>query len=442
MGFFRKFVGRFGSQENEFREPHEEVVILGGRGENDAKAGSADSASMMYAMLEKDEYRQYPFSVKDLGDGMAIVDEVISGYWKPRFLVDNRAKRAVEFMDVNYRLKTVEEKDVDWDSLSALPEKAISIARNFLLRYPSFVKMFKNGVAEVSWQLNPDGYYFMDSDGFGMTDDKEVTVYGFIDRNGKVVVPFRLTKNSAEVAEMRKQAEAVVSESRYFERSEPVCKDGSGNVRIYNLVIIDESGSMGSIKKPAIDSVNETLQTIKSAQLMHSEQEHFVTLVSFNGKVKTIYDCERVDNVKELDDRRYIPSGLTALYDAMGISINRLRRQVSEGGKVVVTIVTDGYENASREYRGPAIKELVQEMRKKGWVFAYIGANQDVEAVAASMSISSSMRFNADVRGTEMMSHKVSHARCMVYSSIADDSFSADDANENFFRDDDGKKKK
>ena len=54
--------------------------------------------------------------------------------------------------------------------------------------------------------------------------------------------------------------------------------------RIFNLIIIDESGSMQSIKKEAIDSVNETFQTIRSAQKKHEDQEHYVSLVTFNAE--------------------------------------------------------------------------------------------------------------------------------------------------------------
>ena len=61
--------------------------------------------------------------------------------------------------------------------------------------------------------------------------------------------------------------------------------------RIFNLIIIDESGSMQSIKKATIDNVNETIQTIRSAQKKHEEQEHFVSLVTFNDDVKTVNDC-------------------------------------------------------------------------------------------------------------------------------------------------------
>ncbi len=59
--------------------------------------------------------------------------------------------------------------------------------------------------------------------------------------------------------------------------------------RVFNLIILDESGSMSSIKKQAIDGVNETVQTIRTAQKKHEDQEHFVTLVAFNSEeVKTI----------------------------------------------------------------------------------------------------------------------------------------------------------
>ena len=203
--------------------------------------------------------------------------------------------------------------------------------------------------------------------------------------------------------------------------------------RIFNLIIIDESGSMQSIKKEAIDSVNETVQTIRSAQKKHEEQEHYVSLVTFNDDVKTIYECVPVDEVKELTNETYRPDCCTALYDAMGISLNALRKKVAEDDKVLVTVVTDGYENASKEYSGKAIKALVDELKAKGWVFAYIGANQDVEAVATKISINNVMKFEATSVGTAKMSSKLSFARGHLYDRIAKNCFSADEANENFF---------
>lgn len=203
--------------------------------------------------------------------------------------------------------------------------------------------------------------------------------------------------------------------------------------RIFNLIIIDESGSMQSIKRAAIDSVNETIQTIRSAEQKHPEQEHYVSLVSFNDDVKTIYDCVEVEQVKEINDETYQPSCCTALYDAMGISLSKLRKRVAESDKVLVTVVTDGYENASKEYSGKAIKTLVDELKAKGWVFAYIGANQDVEAVAATISITNVIQFEANPSGTQEMTARVNRGRNRLYESIAADHFDSKSANENFF---------
>ena len=206
--------------------------------------------------------------------------------------------------------------------------------------------------------------------------------------------------------------------------------------RIFNLIIIDESGSMQSIKKAAIDSVNETIQTIRSAQKKYEDQEHFVSLVTFNDDVKTIYECVPVNEVKELTAETYQPDCCTALYDAMGISLNALRKKVAEDDKVLVTVVTDGYENASKEYNGKAIKALVDELKAKDWVFAYIGANQDVEAVAATISITNVMKFEATPLGTAAMGARVASARGRLFDRIADCCFSAAEANEDFFDED------
>lgn len=206
--------------------------------------------------------------------------------------------------------------------------------------------------------------------------------------------------------------------------------------RIFNLIIIDESGSMMSIKKEAIDNVNETIQTIRAAEKKHEEQDHYVSLVTFNNDVKTVYECVAVNEVKELTADTYRPDCCTALYDAMGVSLNALRKKVAEDDKVLVTVVTDGEENASREYSGKAIKALVDELKGKGWVFAYIGANQDVEAVASTLSIKNVMKFEATGEGTVAMGAKVSKARTRLFARMTDKFFSATEANEDFFEED------
>lgn len=191
--------------------------------------------------------------------------------------------------------------------------------------------------------------------------------------------------------------------------------------KIYNLIILDASGSMSSIERQAVDGVNETVQTIREAQKKHEDQEHFVTLVSFNScKTKKIYDCEPVVGVNELSAADYNPNCGTPLYDAMGFSITELQGKIEKDDKVLVTVITDGEENASKEYNGNAIASLIDKLKNEGWVFTYIGANQDVEKVAASIHIHNSISFAATAVGTSAMFAREKKARTRFFDRLAD----------------------
>jgi hypothetical protein len=165
----------------------------------------------LYELLNTEDYKHGLYKTSDLGEGMSVTYESMWGWWKPRYLVNHNTKCAYEFIDKDQLLATVTEEDIDWDSLKDLPEKVQGRARALSFHFPSFIREFKNGVAEVSWQLNPDGRYYMDEDGFGMTDDEEIEIYGFIDQNAKVVVKFRnIDENYRVLGKMRKEAERIV----------------------------------------------------------------------------------------------------------------------------------------------------------------------------------------------------------------------------------------
>ena len=193
--------------------------------------------------------------------------------------------------------------------------------------------------------------------------------------------------------------------------------------KVYNLVILDKSGSMNSIRNAAISGFNETIGGIRSAQKQFAEtQEHFVTLLTFCGcERKYVYDCVPVDKVKELTRNDYQPCCGTPLYDAMGMGINDMIRKTKEEENVtvMVTIITDGMENASREYRGSDIKALVEQMQnEKGWNFAYIGTNQDVEAVAYDLSIENTMSFLDTEEGMREAWARERKAKHLMFSRV------------------------
>lgn len=194
----------------------------------------------------------------------------------------------------------------------------------------------------------------------------------------------------------------------------------SSRRRIHNLIIVDESGSMQAIYKSALLGLNNTLKTIRSAQEENPDQMHLVHMCTFNtGGINVVYQMTSAENTCTIQPEQYRPCGGTPLYDAMGMAINRLRSAVEKDDVVLVTIITDGYENASREYSGAAIKSLVDEMKNNDWVFTYIGANQNVEEVAKSMSIDNHLEFSCDQEGVDVMFDKEAKARKCFYARVS-----------------------
>ncbi len=192
--------------------------------------------------------------------------------------------------------------------------------------------------------------------------------------------------------------------------------------KIYNLVILDASGSMEAIYKQALTGVNETLATIRGAQKDHPELQQYVSLASFSAGenfLNRIYSAVPIAEARNITRRDYPLLGCTALYDAMGTCISELQQKVTHADRVLVTVITDGYENASRTWSGPQIKSLVEELRQMGWTFTYIGADQDVERIAGEMGIQNSLRFSANAKETDAMFEKERRSRSKFYARMS-----------------------
>jgi len=212
--------------------------------------------------------------------------------------------------------------------------------------------------------------------------------------------------------------------------------------QVHNLIILDESGSMESIKTTIIQGFNELVQTIQGIEKQFPEQEHFISFVSFNGLgQKLLHFIDPASKLKQIDDKIYKPDASTPLFDAMGFSINKLKQslQGQTDYNVLVTILTDGEENASKEFSGNDIKKLVEELKQNRWTFTYIGTDHDVEKITLSLSINNTMIFAKSEAGIKDMFMKEQRARAKYSQKIR----SKEDTTSNYFDDtEDDKNKK
>ena len=201
-------------------------------------------------------------------------------------------------------------------------------------------------------------------------------------------------------------------------------KEQAIKTQVYNLVILDKSGSMDSIRKEAVDGYNETLGTIRAAQDKHRDtQEQFVSLAVFCGcGIEMIYDKTPIQDADKLKPEQYEPCCVTPLYDAIGITIKKLKHDIRdvEDAAVLVTIITDGYENASKEWSGAAIKKLIDECKEEGWMFAFIGAGEDVVKTASTISITNTIVWHKSSQGTKDMFDQTNSASTRFYDKMAD----------------------
>lgn len=175
--------------------------------------------------------------------------------------------------------------------------------------------------------------------------------------------------------------------------------------RVFNLIVVDESGSMCVIEKQALAGLNETIQTVKKVQDVHPDMEQHITIMTFDsGHKRYIYDNVLAKDATMLSEKDYNPGGATPLYDAVGIAISRLNAITTDDDHVLMTIITDGEENCSTEYSLNMIKTLIEKLKKHNWTFSFIGTdNLDVESMAKEMNIDNHLTFTEDAEGTAEM---------------------------------------
>lgn len=154
-------------------------------------------------------------------------------------------------------------------------------------------------------------------------------------------------------------------------------------------MILDRSGSMESIHSGTVEAVNSFIKD----QQKEDGQATF-TLRQFDDEVLTTYDRLALDKVPMMKLGDFEPRACTALYDAVGQAILDLGKilkdtpEEARPGCVIFTILTDGMENASREFSGKQVADMIEHQKEKyHWEFIFLGANIDVDKVADSLNI-------------------------------------------------------
>lgn len=186
------------------------------------------------------------------------------------------------------------------------------------------------------------------------------------------------------------------------------------NNKITELVfILDKSGSMAGLEEDTIGGFN--------AMLKKQNGDCYVTTVLFNGEYNVIHDRLKLADVPEMTMKDYDVCGCTALYDAVGSTIEHIEqihkyiRTEDVPEQVMFVITTDGMENASKRFNNETVKALIEKKKSKSdWEFVFIGANIDSAQVAEDIGIGKNRSANyiSDKRGTKFMFNVMSDALC------------------------------
>lgn len=171
------------------------------------------------------------------------------------------------------------------------------------------------------------------------------------------------------------------------------------NEKTHIICVLDHSGSMSSIMEDSIGGFNTFLK-----QQRELPDEATITVALFDDKYELLYNNVNVKEAQDLTNLVWHPRGTTALYDAICKTINNEKATLDKLGveapsKVLVCVVTDGHENASREYSLSDTEKLIKKCEKNDWNFIYLAANQDAFAVSSGFGISRGNTYNYTASG-------------------------------------------
>jgi hypothetical protein len=171
---------------------------------------------------------------------------------------------------------------------------------------------------------------------------------------------------------------------------------------IYHL-IVDRSGSMSDCIDATINGFNEQINRIRSIAMEFPEQDIRIGYTIFNFSIDMPAVAQDLNTISPLSRSNYVPTGSTALYDAIGKTTLQLEAFTDHHSDLpvtyVVVVLTDGYENASQMFTLQNIRSMISRLEATGrWTFSFIGATLDAVAVAAQMSFKTQNSFSFEKR--------------------------------------------
>lgn len=155
---------------------------------------------------------------------------------------------------------------------------------------------------------------------------------------------------------------------------------------LYVHILLDRSGSMESCRDTTIDAFNEYVLGLRRSDDVDAR----ISLTTFDSaSIETLQRAEPAKSFMELSAKNYIPRANTPLLDAIGTVVADVdRADLRSGERVALTILTDGFENASKEHTRDSIKQLLTDRQdNKGWLVTFLGADVDAFAEAGSIGI-------------------------------------------------------
>ncbi len=180
------------------------------------------------------------------------------------------------------------------------------------------------------------------------------------------------------------------------------------------VFILDKSGSMHGLEQDTIGGFNSVVDARKK-----DGSEGFVTTVLFSDENAVLHDRVPLSSVEPLTEREYSTGGCTALFDAVGETLDHISmvrkylRPEDVPQKTVVVIITDGMENASRRFTSKEVKRMIEEKKaENGWEFLFIAANIDAVETAGQIGIREdrAVNYKADEVGTGILYETLSAA--------------------------------